>query len=446
MYKHYLSLVACARWENEYIAEWLNYHRSIGVDHIYLYCNDDQPDGLYAQVLPYLAGPDPFVTFIYYPFVGHQRYMYRHFLRHFLRENAWIGFIDIDEFIQIMDSSPLPQFIGRFDEQWDAISINWLFFGTCGFKERPPGSVLLQYRRRAEAPHPFTKVLTRTSAVTDEWLEAGAAGDFWHHWRGLPAMRQCNVAGEEMNGYYDEFPKQAFKLINDHGGGGRLIRIARISHFAFKSEGDFLLRAQRGTAGDFSAQAIWKDLHDSGGVENFVEHLNAVEDESLATYWSAQLNKGLLHSVVSRPPFANIALGRPARQSSLSEWSTGPDDAQGAVSGNFTGSYQFHTNFEFSPWWEVDLPGRFVIRQIGIYNRMEFSSRRPVRLQIECWIPETGFRTVYRMDAPRAVGGVDGNPFIWLPAQMTRAERVRITALGNCALHLDQVEIFGYAA
>jgi len=32
--KHKFSLVACARWEEKDILEWIDYHRLIGVDHI----------------------------------------------------------------------------------------------------------------------------------------------------------------------------------------------------------------------------------------------------------------------------------------------------------------------------------------------------------------------------------------------------------------------------
>jgi len=35
-YKYKKSLVSCARWENQYIVEWVNYHKSIGFDHIYI--------------------------------------------------------------------------------------------------------------------------------------------------------------------------------------------------------------------------------------------------------------------------------------------------------------------------------------------------------------------------------------------------------------------------
>ena len=62
MPKHRFSLVACARWEENDILEWLDYHRSIGIDHVYLYSNDDDASTLRNVIGPHLEGPRPFVT------------------------------------------------------------------------------------------------------------------------------------------------------------------------------------------------------------------------------------------------------------------------------------------------------------------------------------------------------------------------------------------------
>jgi hypothetical protein len=46
------SLVACARWEEHDIVEWIEYHLSIGVDHFYIYSNDDTPLTLFNRLHP----------------------------------------------------------------------------------------------------------------------------------------------------------------------------------------------------------------------------------------------------------------------------------------------------------------------------------------------------------------------------------------------------------
>jgi hypothetical protein len=88
MAKHHFSLVACARWEEMQIQEWLEYHKSIGFDHVYLYSNDDDPTRLFRAVAPYTYGTEPFVTFRHWPCVGEQVPIHLHFLETFKHETT----------------------------------------------------------------------------------------------------------------------------------------------------------------------------------------------------------------------------------------------------------------------------------------------------------------------------------------------------------------------
>ena len=55
---------------------------------------------------------------------------------------------------------------------------------------------------------------------------------------------------------------------------------------------------------------------------------------------------------------ANLAIHKPATQSSISAWSHGrtcEEDAAGANDGRISGEAGFHTSTEPNPWWQVDL-------------------------------------------------------------------------------------------
>ncbi len=74
----------------------------------------------------------------------------------------------------------------------------------------------------------------------------------------------------------------------------------------------------------------------------------------------------------------NLALGKPTRQSSVSEWSlsASPErDAEGANNGRLQGDYGFHTRVEDSPWWMVDLLEGVHLSRVVIYNRAAFPDR-----------------------------------------------------------------------
>ena len=78
------------------------------------------------------------------------------------------------------------------------------------------------------------------------------------------------------------------------------------------------------------------------------------------------------------PNLANIALGKPALQSSVSAWSrrrTVEADARGGNDGKLTGLYGFHTDYEVDPWWQVDLGTTFELREVRIFNRPDQAQR-----------------------------------------------------------------------
>src|ERR1700744_4827562 len=130
MAKYRFSLVACARWEEAQIQEWVEYHRSIGFDHIYLYSNDDDPSALFDAVAAYVHGRDPFVTFQHWPVTGEQIAMYFHFLETFKHQTEWFSFLDIDEFLVLRSLDDIHRFMDDYDINTDCLYFNWMIHGN----------------------------------------------------------------------------------------------------------------------------------------------------------------------------------------------------------------------------------------------------------------------------------------------------------------------------
>lgn len=77
-------------------------------------------------------------------------------------------------------------------------------------------------------------------------------------------------------------------------------------------------------------------------------------------------------------PVVNLALGKPALQSSVSQYSIGStaaEDARGANNGSLSCRYGFHTATEVDPWWQVDLEDSFLVYRVVIFNRMDLADR-----------------------------------------------------------------------
>jgi len=144
-------------------------------------------------------------------------------------------------------------------------------------------------------------------------------------------------------------------------------------------------------------------------------------------------------------PTPNIARGKPATQSSVSDFSrnaTLRDDAAGAVNGLVTGTYGFHTDADDPPWWMVDLEARYRLNEIWIFNRLDVATTLQ---HFAIYLSTNGREWTLLVDhrSNGNFGGAWGEPLSIKIGDDVVARFVRIELGGPGVLHLDQVKIFG---
>lgn len=276
--KYRYVVVACARWETPYIREWIAYYEAIGFEHIYLYCNDDDPAEFHREV-GLSSVKSRFVTLRHFPGQGQQWAMYRHAMMTVEIEAEWVTFIDIDEFLALRDTDNIQEFMSRYPKEIDTIYFNWLVFGNNNFSQRPPGSVLRQYTTRSRFLDYHTKHISRAGRLTQEKLTA-TCFPFWHGLENPVWSDMCriNVLGGDWGSYLDDFPRSSKRMLSESKLIDRLLSTATVNHYSFKSETDFLLRVQRGTAGQFGGQLQWAELYRQGVHKRFLLEQSQVRD------------------------------------------------------------------------------------------------------------------------------------------------------------------------
>jgi hypothetical protein len=150
-------------------------------------------------------------------------------------------------------------------------------------------------------------------------------------------------------------------------------------------------------------------------------------------------------------PLPNLALNRPAWQSSTSNWSRGcgiQQDAMRAVNGDREKEIGFHTDLDDSPWWLVDCSCAFILREVHIYNRkgpLQLQERAtPLRVEVsrdlKRWslVYETAQGTLFGVGLNRYT------PLVCYPVGKTVTRYVRISVPGRKTyLHLAEVEVYG---
>jgi hypothetical protein len=450
--KYAFSLVACARWEEANIQEWVEYHKSIGFSHIYLYSNDDDPTALFRAVAPYTYGTDPFVTFLHWPQIGQQMEMYLHFLKTFKQETTWYSLLDIDEFFVLKGVDDIGRFMRDYEPHVDCLYFNWLNYGNSGKVKREDGDTLTSYPRHDIGPDSHTKMLCRSAAIDAAAVEYGLAmgrGAFHHFVDNykLPGVRCRDLLLGSTDGYSANFGASAEPFVTRDGFAEEVLKRGYIAHFQFRSEEDFIRRWRRG---GFGQDEMWRSIYETHAYGTILTPRNRVYDTYLAEYWH-RYTANAIRARASEPqsalPGQNVALHKPSWQSSvyLSDDPAPPlsRSAGGGNNGVRSGTYGFHTNYEMRPWWIVDLLQPHSVTAIHIYNRHGDPAVSARANELDVLAGADGVTWNMLWSNPGQTFGVDGSPLVVTPSSHFVCRFVLLRLRGAGFLHLDEVEIYG---
>lgn len=131
-FKYYASICLIIRNDHEYLEEWLRWHVGQGVEHFYIYDHASEPSiKEFAKALP--DGLQERLTIIDFSqshdFAQHDAY--NHCLKKFGRESRWIGYVDSDEMVRVVDGTDLKTFLKDFEDN-AGLFIGWKTYGANG--------------------------------------------------------------------------------------------------------------------------------------------------------------------------------------------------------------------------------------------------------------------------------------------------------------------------
>lgn len=262
-----LAVAAMFRDEAPYLAEWVAYHRAVGVEHFWLY-DDASVDGWREA----LSDPidDGVVEVIDWPSLtrrhqpGRQVEAFRDALARARSQARWLALIDVDEFILPRREPTVPACLERHFAEAAAVFVNWRNFGTGGVRLGAGESLLLALTASSDPDHPRNAVgksIVRPHRVCSEetWsphhcvLEAGA--------RYFDGDAQVLVSG-------------ASEPLLD---GRRHDSLLRINHYAMRDEGYFhTTRLARAEGWGGEAWLEWEHYHafSAGRDQEMIEFLD----------------------------------------------------------------------------------------------------------------------------------------------------------------------------
>jgi hypothetical protein len=139
------DLAVCSVFKNEArsMAEWLEFHRLVGVQKFILVDNGSDDD--YEPILrPHIESGT--VTLFHHSGRYRWREVYGGCLDAYRENVRWLAFLDLDEFLYGRDEDLLPDVLADYKDE-AGLAVHWMMFGPSGHILRPEGLIIENYTR-----------------------------------------------------------------------------------------------------------------------------------------------------------------------------------------------------------------------------------------------------------------------------------------------------------
>ena len=221
--KYYLTVCAIAKNEGAYFQEWIEWHKNLGVEKFYIYDNESS-DNTREILTPYIESG--LVEYVFWQGKKQQLPVYDNCLDKHRLEARWIAVIDLDEFIVPIKDKTISDFLKRF-EDFSAVEINWLIYGSGGTKEKQAGTVMERFKHHSLPNH----ILNRhVKSILNPRRVFSMIG----------AHETARISGCAVDSHKEPITKNFRDREPQHN-------VIRIHHYAVKSYEEFLEKRVRGS-------------------------------------------------------------------------------------------------------------------------------------------------------------------------------------------------------
>ena len=175
--KYLVAACLLIKDEGRYLPEWLAWHVGIGIEHFYIYDNGSEPP--VSESIP--AEYTDKVTVVDFPPPRRstQTEAYADCLSRFGHETEWMAFIDTDEFIRVVDGTPLAEFLADYPEA-DAVLAKWVMYNANGLLEDDGRPVRERFTRTTDQ-YPYEMPQCKSIVRANQVRTMGAHGPIATH-------------------------------------------------------------------------------------------------------------------------------------------------------------------------------------------------------------------------------------------------------------------------
>jgi hypothetical protein len=228
----YLAICAVVKMEPD-ILEWVDYHRRMGCGRFYIF--DSAPsfeDAMNGTLQTHIDS-----GLVQYTWLGGVRapqyVAYRSCLSEHRLKHTFMAFIDVDEFIVLVNKTQsIPSLLRQY-EPYGGLALNWKLFGSSGHISRPEGGVLRNYHHCVKSHH--VKTIGNLKHV------AGVVS---------PHVLSYNATYTAVD--------EHFRVVSSYSNPNASFDVAYIHHYVIKSVEDFVHKLERGNAWGGGSHKTWK--------------------------------------------------------------------------------------------------------------------------------------------------------------------------------------------
>lgn len=145
-----LSIMAIFKNEELYLEEWLQHHINEGINHFYLYSNDEDMEKYkfldkYRDKITLI----PWTNIISSIYSTVQRDAYIHCIQNYINKYDFLLMLDIDEFlVPLLKNRKVSDIVNKLDkDKVKSVKIQRYNFGSDGHVKKPFGSVMQNYKK-----------------------------------------------------------------------------------------------------------------------------------------------------------------------------------------------------------------------------------------------------------------------------------------------------------
>lgn len=225
-----VAVCAVAKDEDPYIEEWIAHYLNLGVDHVYVYDNNDAETDTIRSI-----SANPQVTVIpvrgapALKAMGYQVGIYTDAYRKYGDLYEWMGFFDIDEFMDI-DGMDIPAFLSQpVYAGTSVVHLHWRYYGDNGlvrYEDRP-------VRERFAEPAPVDVKYSDINNMENRYVKSFVRTGFPEMQLDVHSPRFFGAACRNSVGRF----KYASRTVEDIEHGN-----ARVNHYGTKTIEEYIRR------------------------------------------------------------------------------------------------------------------------------------------------------------------------------------------------------------